>query len=141
MEHGCNLEKRCLACRYLRLQKNTPAPLALRERTMYEVLPSLTYEDRFNDYEELWTLPVIKEVLAERSLKILKLYYIDEYSFTEIAEQYDMTKSRVSKIIQSAIEALHYPKIAREILKACGFPDLKLYSVYKWNSYDDPHKW
>ena len=68
-ERGCTLEKRCPACRFLKLQKNGDKPLQLSSREIPEIV-ALSYE------QFPTTLPMEIAVELRNSLKIFLHRYL-----------------------------------------------------------------
>lgn len=66
------------------------------------VVDSVMYEDRMDMIDTLFTL----DILTEREKDMIHKKFILEHSYTSIAKEYGISRSRVSKVIGNAIEKI-----------------------------------
>jgi len=143
MERGCFLEKRCPACRFLKLQKPEDNPFySLRLRTLvksnasavglvfYPQEPSLktifegiALKGEYNDLEDR---VIVEEMVAQYidrgsiSLTSRELYALEdvvmfnnELGYT--AKALKVTSERVRQIVSSALKKMRHPRVVGEL--------------------------
>jgi len=144
MERGCALEKRCPACRFLKLQKNgtsgTKYDLILKEVDTQNLANRIKEDEerRESSIESLeqWetsvsvqkALAVIKKQLKDSSLadldlslKLLLRAY-EGYTLTELAEEQGVSRARISQRLLAIRKILHHPKIAKQLAEMLAIP-------------------
>ncbi len=121
MTRGCNLEKRCLACRFLNLQKGKPDKWLIKHIYLEEIdqrelfnEPTI-YEDFRYDVSKL--SKDILSVLTDRERLVIKEYICKDESSIHIAETLNVSRVRITQIYNNAIKKLKYYKNNRKMYR------------------------
>jgi len=129
MERGCNLEKRCPACRFLGLQKGmygSPyvlGPIPVDTAISY-VIKKREKADASNNYSS-WEISqdvrtILGDILPQLSgpdLINIKIYikYLHGYTPTELAKELEVSTKRVHQRLHRAIITLKHQKLSRRL--------------------------
>jgi len=116
MTRGCNLEKRCLACRFLGLQKGKPDKWLMENVCLDDIDQSELYseptkvEDTKYDIKRL--TDVIFVALSDRERLVIDEYICKDESVTHIAEMENVSRVRIQQNYNNAIKKIRHPKVS-----------------------------
>jgi len=134
MERGCNLEKRCVSCRFLKLQKKSDMllvrggtnskpfdfvdvvdmPAAINKGVIGNLYEDASYYPKYLEEAYSGAIEKVSRILSDIEFDVLKLSTIDELSSAEIAEAKGITTQRVCSVFNRAVKKLRISSFSRD---------------------------
>ncbi len=123
MNKGCKLEKRCLGCRFLKLQKkpeNEPIVFWMPEWLVSNTYVENTLEEDVMRIELKTKIINLLNILNEQEKTIIKLRYgldgyIEPHDLKEISDIMDISIFDIARQLNTALKKLKHPRLNKNL--------------------------